>query len=257
MKRSATAAAEDASSDEEQEQEPPRNRPRPSPEPLDTSPIYFHAKSPGPFAELHNFYGGAEAFFQAQRLKDCEIRTFLMMLATTDLSAAEHLELQKALHPDQHTWTTEQEAYWSRDDGTPIQGVVAKLVGGLCSSEHFRSRFLSLNEHLEARGVKIPSTYKTVVGWNQWRSKYMNVPRDCVGDATMRVALAFKFRNGPRAAKYRSLLLSTHPRELHESALRGGTTRWTWSPDTSGYRGGDAIGRLLMELRSELVSEAE
>ncbi len=85
----------------------------------------------------------------------------------------------------------------------------------------------------------------------------MNPPRDCVGEGSMRAALKYKYRESANASKYASLLRSTYPRELHEAALRGGPTLWTFTADvTKQYRGGDPLGKLLIELRQELVEEA-
>lgn len=249
MKRTRAPPVE-ASSDEDE--------PQPAPPPVDSSPIFFHAKCDTVYAELSNLYGGAEHVYQASRMKPCDIRTFLLSLASKEMSKEEQLAIMKALQPDKRNWTAAQEAYWTTSAGVPISGILAKLIGGICNSEHFRSRFNAINELLEEKGYTVkPSSY-TPQGWEAWRKEFMVPPRECVGEASMRAALKFKYREGAHASKYASLLRSTFPRELHEAALRGGAGLWTYSPETTrSYRGGDLLGKLLTELRAELVAEAE
>ena len=190
-------------------------------------------------------------------MKPCDIRTFLLRLASKELTPDEHLALIKALQPEKRSWTAAQEKYWTTPEDIPIQGIVAKLIGGVCNSEHARRRFNAINQILAGRGFKVKAEYATQQGWENWRKEFMHPPRECVGEDAMRVALKYKYRECPNASKYASLLRSTFPRELHEAALRGGASMWTYSADASkSYRGGDVLGRLLTELRTELVAEA-
>ncbi len=168
MKRILTQG--DTSSDEDEP--PPRRtkaKPPPTPPPVDLSPIFFHAKCGTIYAELSNFFGGAENHYQASKMKPCDIRTFLLSLACKEISPEEHLSILKMLQPEKRNWTQAQEAYWTTSDGRPIGGIIAKLIGAVCNSEHLRSRFNAINDVLEERGIDVNESYRAPSGLEAWR----------------------------------------------------------------------------------------
>jgi predicted NAD-dependent protein-ADP-ribosyltransferase YbiA (DUF1768 family) len=113
--------------------------------------------------------------------------------------------------------------YWIKDD-KPIRGVLAQLVGEVSD----KPRMAVLKEMLGIDDLQILPE----VSEDEKRIQ-------------MKECLVTKYNQ----AKYKALLLKTGIKPLHESPLKGTKPNlWTFDDD----KGGDLLGKLLMEVRAEL-----
>lgn len=196
--------------------------------------IYFNSKSQHYL--LSNFYGGAEFAYQKQKFEGKGLMDLLDRMA--NCNGEEFVNYLMVLQPSKR-WTDRQKCYWfcgavPMDNGkpqfnlgTPIRGILAKLVGG-CATNRARRKIV----------LKMAGAFKVL-------------PE--VGDTdkknAMMLALREKFQHG---SKYTNLLLSTGNAVLHEKPMRK-PNAWTFKNG----EGGDWLGKLLMCLRSELALHVE
>jgi len=182
--------------------------------------IYFNSKSKNKYHELSNFYGGVEGCYMKKRFGAKEVHDLIDQFETC--SKDEFIEYLKKLQPSKKNWTPLKLKYWIKDD-KPIRGILAKLVGKVSD----KRRMGVLKEMLGIDDLKI-----------------LPEASDDEKRIQMKECLMTKYKK----PKYKELLLKTGIKPLHESPLRGGANLWTYRDD----KGGDLLGKLLMEVRSEL-----
>ena len=190
--------------------------------------IHFNSKTfKNGFQGLSNLMGGAEFDYMGARfphqamkdlfteLKNCERETFLEWL--------------QILQPGKK-WTEKKLAYWFTPDGEPIRGILAQLLGSM----------------VRRKADKLTGTSK----------RRQKVVREKLGLAAIDVLPELSADDKRRFMKeclrkkyslepYRSLLLSTDSRELHEKPIRGSGNSWT-------LPGGDWLGQIAGHLLVEI-----
>ena len=184
---------------------------------------------------LSNFYGGAEFAYQKQKFEGKGLMDLFnkMEYCTGD----EFVNYLMVLQPYKR-WTDRQKCYWFRgvvpmEDGklqfnlgTPIHGILAKLLGG-CATNRARRKIV----------VKMAGAFKVLPD---------------VGDTDKKNGMMLALREKFKCAKYANLLLSTKNAVLHEKPMRKANA-WSFKNGD----GGDWLGKLLMCLRSELALRVE
>lgn len=135
----------------------------------------------------------------------------------------------KILQPEKK-WSDKQLNYWIRtkDDDTKelIRGILAKLIGtSVKDTPTGRKRLKIIKKLLHIEGEIIIN-------------KELNLDEK---KEFMLKCLREKYNSEP----YKSLLLSTGDKKLHEKPMRGSGDLWT-------YPGGNLLGKLLEIVREEL-----
>lgn len=203
--------------------------------------ILFNSKgsSPPGFHRLSNFFGGVEFEYMQDRFNQKEILDLLSMLEQCD--AATFLVWLKRLQPKKK-WTPKKEAYWFTSDGEPIRGVLAQLIGTVVRATptaQFRKRILL--EYFAEQGTPLESIETKDEMSDEDKQRWM------------KVCLDHKFAD----AEYRALLLATGDKVLHEKPMRGKPNAWSYKwHENPRERGGDWLGKLLMQVRAELSAVA-
>lgn len=204
------------------------------------STILFNSRGsirPG-FHKLSNFFGGAEFEYMQDRFNQTEMLDLLSMLEQCD--AATFLAWLKRLQPGKK-WTPLKEQYWFTSGGEPIRGVLAQMIGTVVrDGPTSRKRKRILLEYFAEQGTPLASIET----------------KDELSDADkqrwMKVCLEHKFAD----AEYRDLLLATGDAVLHEKPMRGKPNAWSYKLHENPHeRGGDWLGKLLMQVRAELQDD--
>ena len=182
--------------------------------------VSFNSKTKNKYHELSNFYGGVEGCYMKKRFGAKEVHDLIDRFETC--SKDEFIDYLKKLQPSKKNWTPLKLKYWLKDD-KPIRGILAQLVGEVSD----KPRMAVLKEILNIDDLQI-------------------LPEASEDEKRiqMKECLVTKYNQ----AKYKALLLKTGIKPIHESPLRGGPNLWTYKDD----KGGDLLGKLLMEVRAEL-----
>ena len=187
--------------------------------------ISFNSKSASEFCQLSNFYGGVEANYMKERFLDPEVKQLIESFET--VNSEQFLYYLKELQPQKKNWTTKQEEFWYRH-GIPITGILSKLAGGAVKDTP------SMRKRLKILGslAGIDHIPKIKQGLNN-DEKLVH----------MMECLKQKYRD----PHFKSLLLLTGNRLLHEKPMRGKGNFWT-------YPGEDHLGKCLIQIRKNLLS---
>lgn len=185
--------------------------------------IRFNCKH-GEFRALSNEYGNVWFEFCGSRFLDASVVDLFRRLQNCD--GEEFLDALKWLQPGKD-WTARKEQFWFHET-TPIRGVVAKMLGSMKD----RTPTARARRQLIAKrmGLKVISITEQPSPEREAR--------------LMLIALRRKFRN----KAYRDVLLQTGDAVLHQTPVVGAPDKWTWRNG----KGGDLIGKLLIQLRNEL-----
>lgn len=196
-----------------------------------------------PICKLSNFYGGAEFEYMQDRFHQREMLDLLSMLEECD--GATFLAWLKRLQPEKE-WTEGQEKYWFLKKEPirgilakePIRGKLAQLIGTVVrDGPTARDRKVILLKYFAEQGTPLESI--------ETKDELSDVEKQ----GWMKVCLRHKFA----VPEYRDLLLATGDAILHEKPMRGSPNAWSykWHKDPK-KRGGDWLGKLLMEVRAEI-----
>lgn len=204
--------------------------------------ILFNSKGSDPpgFHKLSNFYGGVEFEYMQDRFNQKEMLDLLSMLEQCD--GVTFLAWLKRLQPGKK-WTPKKEQYWFTSDGEPIRGVLAQLIGTVVrDGPTARKRKRILLEYFAEQGTPLESI------------ETKDELSDVVKQRWMKVCLDHKFAD----PEYRDLLLATGAAVLHEKPLRGKPNAWSYKwHENPRERGGDWLGKLLMQVRDELQADMD
>lgn len=189
--------------------------------------IHFNSKTfKNGFQGLSNLMGGAEFDYMGARFPQQDMKDLFESLKSCDRET--FIKWLQILQPGKK-WTDAKLKYWFTPDGEPIRGILAQLLGSM----------------VRRKGGKLTPTSKRrqkAVCAEQKLAAIEVLPElsDVAKKSKMKKCLRKKYSMEP----YRSLLLSTGSRELHEKPIRRGNN-WT-------LPGGDWLGQLLMEIRAEI-----
>ena len=190
--------------------------------------VHFNSKTfKNGLQGLSNLMGGAEFDYMGARFPQQAMKDLFESLKSCD--GETFLEWLQILQPGKK-WTPAKLRYWFTPDGEPIRGILAQLLGSM----------------VRRKSGKLTGTSK----------RRQKVVREKLGLAAIEVLPELSDDDKCRFMKeclrkkyslepYRSLLLSTDSRELHEKPIRGSGNSWT-------LPGGDWLGQLLMEIRAEI-----
>jgi len=168
-----------------------------------------------------------------------------LLARLSDCSPVDFLSTLKTLQPNKK-WTPLKERYWFVTPDKPIYGILAKLIGAIVRDTQDKRLKIVMGM---AGITDIPNTKEKCADWRARNVKPILNHEDKA--KLMKICLFNKFNYEP----YKTLLLSTGDAPLHELPLRGNGERndWTYKIGKDGTRyGGDLLGRLLMDVRSEL-----
>lgn len=194
-------------------------------------PIFFHSKAStvAGCERLSNLFGGAEFDYMRGRFPQQRVQQLFDELARCDKKT--FVKWLVLLQPERKEWTKRQQTFWFEADGQPIRGILAQLLGAMVRRAD------------DGRLTRTAAARRRAVCAHLGLDRILVAPELCAEEkrARMKACLETKFAD----PQYRALLLSTGDAPLHERPMRGRGNDWT-SP------GNDWLGRLLMELRSEL-----
>ena len=188
--------------------------------------IIFNSKSKNYYL-LSNFYGGVEISYMKGRFQNIELQQLFDEINVCNID--KFIYYLKILQPEK-AWSDKQLNYWIRtkDDDTkePIRGILAKLIGtSVKDTPTGRKRLKIIKKLLHIEGEIIINKELNLDEKKEFMLK-------CLRD---------KYSSEP----YKSLLLSTGDKKLHEKPMRGSGDLWT-------YPGGNLLGKLLEIVREEL-----
>lgn len=131
--------------------------------------------------------------------------------------------------------------FWIRSPGirmNPIffSGIVFKMLGSL---PRMKGSARKKRELVLARLLGYESTAQIMYAAELPDTQKIDIMREIQRE---------RFEQSP---SLKQLLLSTSGHPLHEAAFRGKTNLWNWNPKKPG--GGDAMGKILVELREQLI----
>lgn len=199
-------------------------------------PVFFNSKSfKNGFQGLSNLMGGSEFDYMSARFPQQAMKDLFDSLRSCDRET--FLKWLQLLQPGKK-WTPAKLNYWFTPDGEPIRGILAQLLGSMVRRKDGKLTSTSKRRQKAVREELVRQKIVLVT---------IEVLPELADDdkkAFMKECLRKKYSMEP----YRSLLLSTGSRELHERPLRGGGNSWTWP-------GGDWLGKLLMELRDDIKTK--
>jgi len=194
--------------------------------------VHFNSKTfKNGFQGLSNLMGGAEFDYMGARFPQQAMKDLFESLKNCDRET--FVEWLQILQPGKN-WTDAKLNYWFTPSGEPIRGILAQLLGSMVRS----------------KGGKLTPTSKRrqKVVCQKLGLATIDVAPELSDDdkkALMKECLRKKYSIEP----YRSLLLNTGSRELHEKPIRGSGNNWT-------LPGSDWLGLLLMEIREEITPES-
>lgn len=188
--------------------------------------IIFNSKSKN-YYQLSNFYGGVEIAYMKARFQNPEILQLFDEINTCTIE--KFIYYLKILQPEKK-WSDKQLNYWIRtnSDGTkePIRGILAKLIGTSVKDTPTGKKRLKIIKNL----LQIDGEIKINRELNLDEKKEF-----------MLKCLIEKYNSEP----YKSLLLSTGNKKIHEKPMRGSGDLWT-------HPGGNLLGTLLEIIRDQI-----
>ena len=225
----------------------------------DESDLYIKAYKKSPFRQLSNLFGPVEWHFQAAKFKPGSVvREWLEANATREWTVKEFDEARVSMRHD-----GKLESYVA-EDGAVASGLLAQMCSLIVrnpTSVDARTRLAFV--------LGTPRMSATEA--EAWVATHVNAElSDAAKDELLLTLLREKFQ----IPKYRTLLLRTGTRTLHEARGRGAPNRYEFHPLTEAQRrenaalvasgaeakwseGGDVLGKLLAVVRSELFSATE
>ena len=192
-------------------------------------PIYFNIQNK--YKLLSNLIGGTEFEYIENRfpqqfmkdllvtLKNCDIKTFIKWL--------------RILQPKKSEWTTKMEQCWFFKN-KPIHGILARLLCSMFNKDNKGNytQYSKLIQHVVLEELNLKDiTIEITNESSEYDKKFL-----------MKKCLRKKYNSNT----YRSCLISTGSSVLHDKGSIGSFNDWT-------YPGGDWLGKLLMEIRSEIL----
>ena len=169
-------------------------------------------------------YWGVLFEYEGCRFLDAEIIDLFRRLQSCNKT--EFLDTLRWLQPEKR-WTDRKEAFWLHKD-EPIRGVLASLLGAMTEETPTgKARRKVVATRLQLRQISINPH-----------------PTEAQRDAIMLRSMRRKFQHN----LYRELLVNTCNAVLHQSPVVGEPDEWTWKKG----KGGDKIGKLLIQIRNEL-----
>lgn len=195
--------------------------------------VYFNSRTfKGGHHHLSTLFGGVEFDYMSARFPQKALKGLFAQLRVCD--SATFLEWLQILQPGKK-WTPQKLSYWFTPDRDPVHGILAQMLGSMVRHSRTTGKITATSRHRQAAVCKKLGLAKIEVAPEL---------SDDGKKALMKECLRKKYAGEP----YRSFLLSTGSAELHEKPARGKGNRWT-SP------GGDWLGKLLTEVRSEILSK--
>ena len=212
--------------------------------------IYFKAYRASPYQKLSNLFGRVEWMFQVVKFNPaCEVALFMHANATRTWTTVEFEAMLKELKHEGKA------SSYIASAGEVASGLIPKLLSILAKPD---------GESVDLARKRLAVILKTPVSaefLSEWRRQNVRPEiSDAEKDALLHTLLMDKFNQSP----YKELLLSTGGAVLHEAKGRGAPNRYEWqqkplSEDAlaKGYtRGGDALGKLMMVVRTHISSMA-
>ena len=169
-------------------------------------------------------YGGVLFEYEGARFMDLEIIDLFRRMQR--YNETEFIDALRWLQPEKR-WTARKERYWF-NEGVPIRGVLASLLGKMTektATGEQRRQIITKTFELKHISVHPPLT-----------------------DDQKRFIMLRAVRRKFAHPDYRQLLLSTGDAVLHQTPLVREPDMWTWRNG----KGGDWIGKLLIQIRNEL-----
>jgi hypothetical protein len=226
-----------------------------------TGAIFFKAYRKGQFRQLSNLFGPVEWQFQAAKFKEGSVvREWLLDNAHKEWSKDEFDAARLRMKHD-----GKLESYVAEDGFTVASGLLAQMCS-LIARNH---------ESVDARHrlafILGKATIVTTAEAEAWVRDHVNPELiDTAKDELLLRLLREKFA----IPKYRELLKSTENTTLHEARGRRAPNRYEFHPLTDAQRrqnealvadgsepkwseGGDVLGKLMMQVRSELPVPAQ
>ena len=213
-----------------------------------TGPIFFKAYRSGQFRRLSNLFGPVEWAFQRQKFKpDTEIYEWLKKGEVFERQALwdreQFDEVRKAM---KHDGTLKS---YITKEGHIASGLLAQMTSLIVKNP------ASIDARHRIKFIRGLDKLPTVKEAEQYVLSVLNPPlSDDAKQAFMQELLMDKFS----IPEYRTLLMSTGHRDLHEGRGRGAPSQWEFvkkklSPQqvAAGYsRGGDLLGLLMTRVRA-------
>lgn len=214
--------------------------------------IYFKSNSKK-YKQLSNLFGHVEWDFQMVKFKEgSAVWTF--MRDRRDCTPEEFKQMFEKLKGTDKTEKSGSNYYIDRDSGEIATGIIPKFL-----SEIAKPAGKSVSLARKRLGYILGKEDVTVAELEAWRVE--NVKPELSNDEKdelMLKLLRVKFAT-PR---YKELLLQTGDAILHEAKGRTAPNRYEWQRkpltekeiEKNYTRGGDVLGRLMMQVRSEISS---
>jgi len=185
---------------------------------------------------LSNFHGegehNVEFAYMADRFPQTEVKHLLRRLSLAD----GHLFTRwlKVLQP-RKKFTARQQQFWFQN-GKPVRGILAQLIG------------------TAAKKTRLGALRRKILCQQLGLKKILVKP--CLQEKEMEALMLKCLRKKFQLPKFKKLLLATGDADLHEVPMRR-VSRWTWKPagPNGEPRGGDMLGKLLVQVRAEKRAE--
>ena len=216
----------------------------------DLSDIYFKAYRNGEFRKLSNLFGPVEWMYQQSKFKaGSEVYNFLEQGKQRTLQGSftpeEFKTILNALGLD-----VKLKSY-TDDDGALATGLIAQTTSQIAKapdSDLGRKRL----SFILGRSVNVSKDEALA-----WHAQNVNPE---LGDDDANALMLRILRVKYAIPQYRGLLLRSGTRVLHEGKGRGAPNKWEWQnkpltpqEEAKGFtRGGDVLGKLLMQVREEV-----
>jgi len=212
--------------------------------------IYFKAYTPNQYRRLSNLFGHVEWGFQMVKFKEgCAVWTF--MRDKRDWMVDEFKEMFIRLYKADKTDKSGSNSYIDTKSGEIATGIIPKLLSAIA-----KPRGKSTADARKRLGVILGKSV-TEQELEDWRVENVNPELDTMAkDELMLRLLREKFA----LPRYKELLLQTGDAALHEQKGRGPPNRYEWQKkpltdaevEENYTRGGDVLGKLMMQVRSEV-----
>lgn len=223
-------------------------------------PINFKASINGPFRKLSNLYGPVEWEFQMEKFKPgSEVHEWLSAGLKKEMEGGWSLcEFEAALKGMKHGGKASS---YITPDGQIASGLLAQMTSIIAKTkEKNPENPLARNRlaHIMGRATIVPTEEAKL-----WRCEnIMPELKGGIGGEKWDVMLKL-LQKKYDIPQYRDLLLATNDRPLHEIHQRGFPGDWVYFEPNAEQKakgwlaGGDWLGKLLMEVRSEKQADRQ